>query len=80
MSEDTTDAASASTTGGINAESETASSSATQPEQKPIPQNEASEAFPELANLNDLDDSQRVEAFTSVLSQLHKRLDDVTGR
>ncbi|MCI1901741.1 MAG: hypothetical protein LKI93_03315 [Bifidobacteriaceae bacterium] len=37
-------------------------------------------AFPQLAHLDELDDAQRAEAFTSVLDQLHHTLDDVTGR
>ncbi|MCI1983753.1 MAG: hypothetical protein LKJ47_03135 [Bifidobacteriaceae bacterium] len=36
--------------------------------------------FPELAHFNDLDDDQRADAFTTVLSRLHRTLDDVTER
>lgn len=36
--------------------------------------------FPELANLGAMDDEQQLQTFTSVLDQLHRRLDEVTGR
>lgn len=32
--------------------------------------------FPQLANLDDLDDSQRIEVFQSVLDQLSHELDE----
>lgn len=38
------------------------------------------EVFPELAHLDTMDDEQQLQAFTSVLDQLHHRLDEVTGR
>jgi len=39
-----------------------------------------SEVFPELSDLDNRDDEQRAETFSSVLQQLHTRLDEVTGQ
>lgn len=42
--------------------------------------NETMQAFPQFSHLSDLDDDQRVQAFTEVLSQLRHRLDEITER
>lgn len=38
----------------------------------------AMKEFPYLAEINDMDDEQRSQAFTAVLNDLQNRLDDVT--
>lgn len=48
--------------------------------QEAAQQNAAVQAFPQLAEVASMDDDQRAQAFTSVLDQLHHKLDDVTGR
>lgn len=45
-----------------------------------LPDNETTRAFPQLSHLSDLDDDQRAQAFTEVLSQLRHRLDEITER